>query len=55
MAITASREITPGKVIPPWQGFQTGIWQKEINVRDFIQKNHPEGAIARRRITAKGR
>ena len=24
----------------PWQGFRTGLWQKEINVRDFIQQNY---------------
>jgi formate C-acetyltransferase len=23
-----------------WGGFQTGLWQKEINVRDFIQQNY---------------
>lgn len=23
-----------------WTGFQEGIWEKEINVRDFIQKNY---------------
>lgn len=23
-----------------WAGFNTGIWEKEINVRDFIQKNY---------------
>lgn len=23
-----------------WEGFNTGIWEKEINVRDFIQKNY---------------
>ncbi len=23
-----------------WNGFQKGAWQKEINVRDFIQKNY---------------
>ena len=23
-----------------WKGFQTGKWQEEINVRDFIQKNY---------------
>lgn len=23
-----------------WRGFQEGTWQKEINVRDFIQKNY---------------
>src|SRR4030095_12704753 len=27
---------------PAWQGFNPGLWQKEINVRDFIQQNyHP--------------
>ena len=26
--------------ISPWQGFSTGLWQKEINVRDFIQQNY---------------
>ena len=25
-----------------WNGFKEGIWQDEINVRDFIQKNHKE-------------
>jgi len=24
----------------PWRGFKTGLWQKEINVRDFIQQNY---------------
>src|SRR5436190_18580250 len=23
-----------------WHGFQTGLWQKEIDVRDFIQQNY---------------
>ena len=23
-----------------WSSFQGGIWEKEINVRDFIQKNY---------------
>ena len=23
----------------PWRGFQSGLWQAEINVRDFIQEN----------------
>ena len=23
-----------------WQGFSHGVWEKEINVRDFIQKNY---------------
>ena len=25
-----------------WNGFTDGIWQDEINVRDFIQKNYTE-------------
>jgi formate C-acetyltransferase len=29
-----------GKVTSPWQGFHPGIWEKEINVRDFIQQNY---------------
>lgn len=24
----------------PWHGFKTGTWTKEVNVRDFIQKNY---------------
>jgi formate C-acetyltransferase len=24
----------------PWRGFNSGLWQKEINVRDFIQQNY---------------
>jgi formate C-acetyltransferase len=27
-------------MIPQWEGFQGGLWQKEINVRDFIQQNY---------------
>jgi formate C-acetyltransferase len=27
-------------VASPWQGFRTGLWQKDINVRDFIQQNY---------------
>ncbi len=25
-----------------WNGFKTGVWQNEINVRDFIQQNYKE-------------
>ena len=25
-----------------WDGFKSGTWQNEINVRDFIQKNYKE-------------
>ena len=24
----------------PWRGWKGGLWQKEINVRDFIQQNY---------------
>jgi formate C-acetyltransferase len=26
--------------VGPWHGFQPGLWQREINVRDFIQQNY---------------
>ena len=25
-----------------WNGFNAGVWQDEINVRDFIQSNYKE-------------
>ena len=28
------------KVNTAWEGFNSGLWQKEINVRDFIQQNY---------------
>jgi formate C-acetyltransferase len=28
------------KVIAQWEGFQRGLWRKEIDVRDFIQQNY---------------
>jgi len=40
MAIALSHSIAPEEVTSPWQGFKTGLWQKEINVRDFIQQNY---------------
>ena len=40
MAVTASPETKTVGAIPAWQGFRTGLWQKEINVRDFIQQNY---------------
>jgi len=27
-----------------WNGFAGGVWQEEINVRDFIQKNYSQYA-----------
>ena len=42
MTRTASHKTAPENVNPEWKGFITGLWQKEINVRDFIQQNyHP--------------
>ena len=28
------------KSVQPWQGFRLSLWQREINVRDFIQQNY---------------
>jgi formate C-acetyltransferase len=33
-------QVKPAGTSPAWQGFRTGLWQKEINVRDFIQQNY---------------
>jgi formate C-acetyltransferase len=30
----------PATAAAPWRGFRTGLWQTEINVRDFIQQNY---------------
>jgi formate C-acetyltransferase len=40
MAIAIVHPISPEEMISPWQGFKTGLWQKQINVRDFIQQNY---------------
>jgi len=39
MSGTALKE-APEKSIPQWRGFRPGLWQVEINVRDFIQQNY---------------
>ena len=31
--------VDDGRAIAAWQGFRPGLWNKEINVRDFIQTN----------------
>ena len=36
---TTAREIATEKVAQ-WQGFNVGLWQSQINVRDFIQQNY---------------
>jgi formate C-acetyltransferase len=40
MTTTAPQEVTRDETIPAWQGFKPGLWQKEVNVRDFIQQNY---------------
>jgi len=39
MATATPREDKVGTATP-WRGFQLGLWQTEINVRDFIQQNY---------------
>jgi formate C-acetyltransferase len=40
MAGTATQQDKAAATVSPWHGFRTGLWQKEINVRDFIQQNY---------------
>src|SRR5262245_29624008 len=40
MATTAPRTATKERTVEPWRGFRRGLWQNEINVRDFIQQNY---------------
>jgi formate C-acetyltransferase len=40
MASTAPQEITNEKTVAGWEGFNLGLWQSEIDVRDFIQQNY---------------
>ena len=40
MAWTATRQQTTLEKTPAWHGFKKGLWQKEINVRAFIQLNY---------------
>jgi formate C-acetyltransferase len=42
MAKTAPQEVTGGKSMTGWEGFNEGLWQREINLRDFIQRNYEE-------------
>jgi formate C-acetyltransferase len=36
----AKRESRDTQATPAWDGFNVGLWQKEINVRNFIQQNY---------------
>jgi formate C-acetyltransferase len=40
MAVTAQQAKQKDGAAPPWRGFQPGLWQSEVNVRDFIQQNY---------------
>ena len=40
MSVATSSQTASETTISPWHGFKTGLWRKEINVRDFIQQNY---------------
>jgi formate C-acetyltransferase len=40
MAETATQEKRAALTVVPWAHFRPGLWQTEINVRDFIQQNY---------------
>src|SRR3954462_4899881 len=40
MATTVTTQKTVVEAQSPWSGFRQGLWQKEVNVRDFIQRNY---------------
>ena len=40
MSITGSKQPTDSAVESPWDGFQGALWQREINVRAFLQLNY---------------
>jgi len=40
MTTVTSQPITSETAASPWEGFTAGLWQKEIDVRDFIQQNY---------------
>jgi formate C-acetyltransferase len=40
MAATTPLKPTSGANGAPWRGFNPGLWQKEVDVRDFIQQNY---------------
>jgi formate C-acetyltransferase len=39
-AVPSKPESKRAKAAPGWEGFNPGLWQKEINVRNFIQQNY---------------
>jgi formate C-acetyltransferase len=40
MTTATSHQIPPEAAASPWEGSIPGLWQKEIDVRDFIQQNY---------------
>jgi len=40
MSRTVTQPETAAAPDSPWAGFRIGLWQKDINVRDFIQQNY---------------
>lgn len=40
MAATQAKEQQSETPASAWHGFQPGLWQGAINVRDFIQQNY---------------
>jgi formate C-acetyltransferase len=40
MAAIASEDLAHVNTASAWMGFRSGFWQKEIDVRDFIQQNY---------------
>jgi len=40
MAAAISQAVAPETAGSAWHGFNLGLWQREINVRDFIQQNY---------------
>ncbi|MFL5521821.1 MAG: formate C-acetyltransferase [Gemmatimonadales bacterium] len=40
MTTTVAPETITTPSVSPWDGFQPGLWQRDIDVRDFIQQNY---------------
>ncbi|HST12032.1 MAG TPA: formate C-acetyltransferase [Terriglobales bacterium] len=40
MAVALTRHIEAEGALSPWHSFEPGLWQTQINVRDFIQQNY---------------
>ena len=40
MPASPSKVLAPETMTPQWDGFRPGLWQREINVRAFIQQNY---------------